>query len=90
MLILGKTQILENHLPRDDKLTLNQSPSVLCIKVEMLIMRQKVLGCLENVFPVSAKNVFNLFISNFILFLCFTYQKAMYYVSLEFPSLKPK
>ena len=36
LVTLGKIQLLENHLPRDDKLTLNQSPSGLSIGVEML------------------------------------------------------
>ena len=69
---------------------LNQSPSGLSIEVEMLTQRHKVLGCLNNVFSISAKNLFNFFTRNFILFLCFTYQKAMCYVSLEFPALKLK
>ena len=90
LLTLGKIQLLENHLPRDDKLTLNQSPSGLSIGVEMLFQRHKILGCLNNVLSISTKNVFNFFIGNFILFLCFTYQKAMCYVSLEFPALKLK
>ena len=54
----------------------------------MLAQRHRVLGCLHNVFSISAKNVLNYFIDNFILFLCFTYQKSMCYVSLEFPALK--
>ena len=90
LLTLGKIQFLENHLPRDNKLTLNQSPSGLSIGVETLIQRRKILGCLNNVLSISAKNVFNFFIGNFMLFLCFTYQKAMCYVSLEFPALKLK
>ena len=71
-------------------LKLNQSPSGLIIGVEMLTQRHKILGCLNNVLSISAKNVFNFFIGNFMLFLCFTYQKAMCYVSLEFPALKLK
>ena len=90
LLTLGKIQFLENHLPRDNKLTLNQSPSGLSIGVEMLIQRHKTLGCLNNVLSTSAKNVFNFFIGNFMLFLRFTYQKVMCYVSLEFPALKLK
>ena len=43
-----------------------------------------------SVLSISAKNVFNFFIGNFILLLCFTYKKAMRYVSLEFPALKLK
>ena len=60
------------------------------IGVEMLIQRHKILGCLNNVLSISAKNVFNFFIGYFILFLCFMYQKAMCYISLEFPTLKLK
>ena len=90
LLTLGKIQFLENHLPRDNKLTLNQSPCGMSIGVETLIQRHKILGCLNNVLSISAKNVFNFFIGNFMLFLCFTYQKAMCYVSLEFPALKLK
>ena len=87
---MGKIQLLENHFPRDDKLTLNQSLSRVSIGVEMLTQRHKILGCFNNVLSICAKNVFNFFIGNFILFLCFTYQKAMCYVSLEFPALKLK
>ena len=90
LLTLNKIQLLENHLPRDDKLTLNQSPSGLSIGVEILTQRNKMLGCLNNILSISAKNVLNFFIGNFILFLCFTYQKATCYVSLEFPELKLK
>ena len=56
----------------------------------MLTLRHKVLGCLNNFFSISAMNVFNFFTSNFILVLCFTYQKPMCYVSLEFLALKLK
>ena len=90
LLTLDKIQFLENHLPRDNKLTLNQSPTGLSIEVETLIQRHKILGCLNNVLSISARNLFNFFIENFMLFLCFTYQKAMRYVSLEFPALKLK
>ena len=45
LLSLGKIQLLENHLSRDDKLILNQSPSGLCIGVGMLTQSHKVLGC---------------------------------------------
>ena len=86
LLTLGKIQFLENHLPRDNKLTLNQSPSGLSIEVEMLTQRHKILGCLNNVLSTSAKDVFHFFIGNFMLFSCFTYPKAMCYVSLEFPA----
>ena len=89
LLTLGKIHFLENHLLEDDKLTLNQSPSGLSIG-EMLTQWHKLLGCLNNVLSISAKNVFNFFIGNFMSFLCFTYQKAMCYVSLEFPALKLK
>ena len=89
MLTLGKIQLLENHLPRDDKLTLNQSPSTLSIEVEMLTQRHKVLRCL-NFFSISSMNVFNFFISNFIWLLCFTCQKALCYISLELPALNLK
>ena len=44
----------------------------------------------HNIFSISTKNVFNILIGNFILLLCFTYQKAMCYVSVEFPALKLK
>ena len=54
LLTLGKIQLLENHLPRDDKVTLNQSPSRLSNEAEMLTLMQKVLGRLNNVFSVSA------------------------------------
>ena len=90
LLTLGKIQLLQKHLPRDNKLSRNQSPSRLSIGVEMLTQRHKVLGCLNNVFSISAENVFNFFTRNFILLLCFTYQKAMCYVSLEFLALKLK
>ena len=70
LLTLGKIQFSENHLPRDNKLTLNQSPSGLSIGVQKLIQRHKILGYLNNVLSISAKNVFNLFLGNFILFLC--------------------
>ena len=51
LLSLGKIQLLENHLLRDEKLTLNQSPSRLGIWVtEMLTQRRKVFGCLNNTF----------------------------------------
>ena len=90
LLTLGKIQFLKNHLLRDNKLTLNQSPTGLSIGVEMLTQRHKLLRCLNNVLSISAKNVFNFFIGNFMSFLCFTYQKAMCYVSLEFPALKLK
>ena len=86
LLTLGKIQFLENHLPRDNKLTLNQSPSGLSIEVEMLTQTHKILGCLNNVLSTSAKDVFHFFIGNFMLFSCFTYPKAMCYVSLEFPA----
>ena len=89
MLTLGKIQLLENHLPRDDKLTLNQSPSTLSIEVEMLTQRHKVLRCL-SFFSISSMNVFNFFISNFIWLLCFTCQKALCYISLELPALNLK
>ena len=90
LLTLRKIQLLENHVPREYKLALNQSPSGLCIGVEMLTQRHKILGCLNNVFSISAKNLFNVFTGNFILFLCFTYQKVTCYVSLEFPALRLK
>ena len=90
LLILSKIQCLKNHLPRDNKLTLKQSPSGLSIRVETLIERHKILGWLNNVLSISTKNVFSFFIGNFILFLCFTYRKAMCYVSLEFPALNLK
>ena len=35
LLTLSKVQLLENHLPRDNSLTLNQSPSELCIEVQI-------------------------------------------------------
>ena len=60
LLTLGKIQFLENHLPRDNKLTLNQSSNGLSIGVEMLAQRHKILGCLNNVLSIFAKNVFNL------------------------------
>ena len=87
LLTLGKIQFLENHLPRDNKLTLNQSPCGMSIGVETLIQRHKILGCLNNVLSISAKNVVNFFIGNFMLLLWFTYQKAMCHVSLGFPAL---
>ena len=90
LLTLGKIQFLENHLPRDNILTLNESPSGLSIGVEILTQRHKILGCLNNILSMSAKNVFNFFIGIFMLFLCFTDQRAMCYVSLEFPVLKLK
>ena len=77
LLTLGNIQLLGNHLSRDDKLTFNQSPSGLSNGTEMLFQRHKVLGCLDKVFSISATNVFDFFIRNFILLLCFTYQKAM-------------
>ena len=67
---------------------MNQSPSGLSIRVEVLTQRDKELGCFNNFFSISAMNVFNFFTSNFILVLCFAYQKPMCYVSLEFPVLK--
>ena len=69
LLTLCKIQFLENHLPRDNKLTLNQSPSGLSIGVEMSTQRHKILGCLNNVLSLSAKNVFNFFIWNFVVFM---------------------
>ena len=90
LLTLSKIQLSENHLPRDDKLTLNQGPSGLSTGVEMLTQKHRILECLNNVLSISAKNVFNFLIGNCILFLCFTYQKAIYYVSLEFLALKLK
>ena len=72
LLTLSKIQFLKNHLPRDNKLTLKQSPIGLIIEVETLIQRHKILGCLNNVLSISTKNVFDFFIGNFILFLCFT------------------
>ena len=86
LLTLGMIQFLENHLPIDDKLTLNQSPCGMSIGFETLIQRHKILGCLNNVLSISAKNVVNFFIGNFMLFLWFTYQKAMCHVSLGFPA----
>ena len=83
---LGKIQFLEKSLPKGNKLTLNQSPSGLSIEVEMLTQTHKILGCLNNVLSTSAKDVFHFFIGNFMLFSCFTYPKAMCYVSLEFPA----
>ena len=59
VLTLGKIQLFENHLPRDDKLDLNQSCSKLSIGAEMLFQRDKVLGYLNNVFSISAKNTFD-------------------------------
>ena len=59
-----------------------------CYWVEMLSQSHKVLRYLNNIFSTSAKNVFNFFISNFILFLYFKFQKAMCYVSLEFSALR--
>ena len=41
LLTLGKVQFLENHLPRGNKLTPNQSPSGLGIGAEMLTQRHK-------------------------------------------------
>ena len=90
LLTLGKIHFLENRLSRDNKFTLNQSPGGPSIGVEKLIQKHKILGCLNNVLSISAKNVFNFFIRDFMLLLCFTYQKAMCYVSLEFPALKLK
>ena len=58
---LSKIQLLENHLPRDDKLALNQSPSGLSIGAEMLTQGHKGLGCLDNVFSISTKNLLNFF-----------------------------
>ena len=43
LLTLNKIQFLKNHLPRDNKLTLKQSPSGLSIGVETLIQRHKIL-----------------------------------------------
>ena len=57
LLTLSKIQFLKNHLPRDNKLTLKQSPSGLSIGVETLIQRHKILGCLDIVLSISAKNV---------------------------------
>ena len=90
LLTLDKIQFLENRLPKGKELTLNQSPSGLSVGVETLIQRNKILRCLNSVLSRSFKNVFNFFIGNFMLFLCFTYQKAMCYVSLELPALKLK
>ena len=92
LLSLSNIQLLGKHLPRDDKLTLNQNPSRLSIGIEMLTQRYKMLRCLNNVLSISAKNVFNFLIGIFFFFFfsCFTYQKAMCYVSIEFPALKLK
>ena len=64
--ILSKIQLLENHLPRNDKLTLNQVPIGLSIGTEMLTQRRNMLtiGCLS----MSAKNVFNFFIKTLFCF----------------------
>ena len=67
-----------------------KSPSGLNIGSKILSQRHKVLGFLNNVFSISAKNVFNFFIGMFVLFLCFAYQKAMCYVSLKFQASKLK
>ena len=88
LLTLDKIKLLGNLLPRDDKLTLNHSPNELCIGVKMLTQRHKVLGCLNNAFSISAKNVFSFFMGNFTLCSCLIYQKAMCYVSSEFLALK--
>ena len=36
LLALTKIKLLENHLPKCDKLTLNQSPNGLCIETQLL------------------------------------------------------
>ena len=69
LLTLGKIQFLENHLPRDNKFTLNQSPGGPSIGVETLIQKHKILGCLNNVLSISAKIVFNFFIRNFMFYI---------------------
>ena len=65
---LGKIQSFENHLLRDDKLTLNQRPSGLCIGVKMLTQKHKVLAFLNIVFSISVNNVIN-FLS--VILFCF-------------------
>ena len=77
-------------MPGDYESTVNGSLSGESIGVEMLTQRHKILEYLNNVLSIFAKNVFNFFIKNFILFLCFAYHKAICYVSLEFPALKLK
>ena len=77
LLILRKIQLLENHFPRDNIQTLNQSPSGLSIGVEMLTQRHKILGYLNNVLSISAKNVFNFFIRNFFFFFHVLYTKKL-------------
>ena len=79
LLTLGKTWLLENHLPTDDKLTLNQSSSGLCIGVQILTQRHKVLGCLSNVFSVFAKNV--LTFSSISLFCFYVLHSKKLYVT---------
>ena len=65
LLTLSKIPFLKNHLPRDNKLTLKHSPSGLSIGVEALIQRHEIL-CLNNFLSISAKNVFNFFMGNFM------------------------
>ena len=89
LLTLSKIQFLKNHLPRDNKLTLKQSPSGLSIGVETLIQRHKILGCLNNVLSISAKNVFNFFIGNFMLFL-FYIPKSYVLCFIRISSIKTK
>ena len=90
LLTLSKIQFLKNHLPRDNKLTLKQSPSGLSIRVETLIQREKILGCLIKVLLISAKNVFNFFIGNFMLFLMFYIPKSYVLCFIRISSIKTK
>ena len=80
LLSLSNIQLLGKHLPRDDKLTLNQNPSRLSIGIEMLTQRYKMLRCLNNVLSISAKNVFNFFIGIFFFFFFFMFYVPKSYV----------
>ena len=90
LLILRKIQLLENHFPRDNIQTLNQSPSGLSIGVEMLTQKHKILGCLNNVLSISAKNVFNFFIRIFFFFFMFYIPKSCVLCFIRISSIKTK
>ena len=90
LLTLSKIQFLKNHLPRDNKLTLKQSPSGLSIGVETLIQRHKILGCLNNVLSISAKNVFNFFHRKFYVVFVFYIPKSYVLCFIRITSIKTK
>ena len=90
LLALTKIKLLGNHLSKCDKLALNQNPNGVCIEIELLTQRRKVLWFLKKAaFSISTKNVLKFFINNFILFL-FYISKSYALCFIRVSSIKTK